>query len=505
MFVGGMALRTVTVLLAAILTVTVVAADAGGDAGRDPHRDPHHGHDPHDHGINQQFYEDIIANFTFLAPFPKAVFEVCWHEFFDHKGCYEILQEHRDDLTSHFHGAEIDCESQLCACSGKKLDDGLDKCFASADSPCYIVERCEPDLARCFDKWTYANLPLKCGDFLQCTRAKRGLNMQEAVCDDRAKKQFPSCDARLACDYISNPNPPAPPHAQPTGSPAPNGGPDNHGLPFSFKVFIAAIVTAGVVVVILVFIAVYSRVRRRNVIPSANQQVRVRVADPVRWYGTRQLAALDVSETKAIAMPHSCSVIDCPRASAATEPLKYLLLPCRCEWCGCGAASMEAVARFPTDFNKEPLVRAYPGIDVVTVAEFGKMRTFSCRSCTAPVEKILNVGGTFVEEEEEKRSSDKFDDDHDGAPSCCICLSEPVSVVAMPCGHLSTCTSCAHRLMKGVPRRGANPTTVEVSSQCPKCRAKTDAMTVLDRDQVRLAVQTARNRASILSPLSRGN
>ena len=77
-------------------------------------------------------------------------------------------------------------------------------------------------------------------------------------------------------------------------------------------------------------------------------------------------------------------------------------------------------------------------------------------------------------------------------PECCICFSNPCNVAFLGCGHLIACHECSERLREAQTRR--NEGNVEVSSTCPLCRARLDAMVVLERNQVNTALLAAISR-----------
>merc|ERR1711916_388107 len=133
----------------------------------------------------------------------------------------------------------------------------------------------------------------------------------------------------------------------------------------------------------------------------------------------------------------------------------------------------------------------YPG---ESIANGGKQTpsTYRCRGCETPIESIVDLSAIYVDERDASESMPSVMHNGPLVPSCCICLSEPVRVVALPCNHLSTCSTCAHRLCKPVARRGASASLLEVASQCPKCRATTSAMVVLDDDQLQTAISASR-------------
>ena len=177
----------------------------------------------------------------------------------------------------------------------------------------------------------------------------------------------------------------------------------------------------------------------------------------------------------------SCSRCDAPEVRDVSSP-RYLLLPCRCEWCACGAkdASTDGLARY--------------------TAANGSSRCTRCStSVTAVVDLYqlhMDVGGHKSSAEPSLRSFGRLHSTVFDAPDCCICMSEPSCVAALPCGHLCACVDCGHRLAEDISVLGRDAATgaAEVGGRCPLCRATLRSMIVLDDVQLAAAVRAVGKR-----------
>jgi hypothetical protein len=441
--------------------------------------------------MSQEVYHEILNNFTYLAPLTQSVFEDCYESFWNL--CRLRLISDAESISTTYAPVRAQCNAEMCNCTKAEPTVKGGTCYTTPNDICDLVDRCEPNHAKCIGRFLYdGGLPAVCSQFLACSRSTNAISDQLRDCEQQVQQTFPDCNSIDACSFARDPDGPAipppvlptkPPHQHATSAPEAE-------FPMSFKVFIAVIAVAAIVLLMVGSIAVYSRIRRRNIIRRLNHtDVNVRVAEPVKWYGTRQLATVAIGATAAVKVVE-CTVSGCSvQISGVPVAHRYLLLPCRCEWCGCGSTDSQ-----PAKCVTGPdLVARYPGDKTISIHSSSgpPLETKVCMNCQSPIESIVDVCAVYVETCDEMRSDPAISSVDKNTPLCCVCLAEPVSVVALPCGHLSTCSSCAHRLTRGVARRGAEAGSVEVSSQCPKCRSRTSAMAVLDDDHVRLATLTA--------------
>jgi hypothetical protein len=195
--------------------------------------------------------------------------------------------------------------------------------------------------------------------------------------------------------------------------------------------------------------------------------------DAVQWFGcgTRR----DTSG--------GCCRCGGPRVADAELP-RYLLLPCRCEWDGCGDDGSG---------RGRPLERYATASDTVGAPK--------CGGCSAAVAEVIDLHHLFVEVDgtaavniDSARSFGRAHSAVIDAPDCCICMSEASCVVVGPCCHVACCTDCGHRIASE-PARQRNAVTGrgEVVSRCPLCRVTITAMTVLDDEQRDAAVAAAKS------------
>eukprot|EP00672_Neobodo_designis_P027828 CAMPEP_0174828612 /NCGR_PEP_ID=MMETSP1114-20130205/1429_1 /TAXON_ID=312471 /ORGANISM="Neobodo designis, Strain CCAP 1951/1" /LENGTH=473 /DNA_ID=CAMNT_0016062333 /DNA_START=29 /DNA_END=1450 /DNA_ORIENTATION=+ len=467
MFIG------ITFVFAAVMVVwfdVPVAAD---------HAHDHHGHRD-GHQISRQEYDELRRNFSFMNYFDKTVLEVCYGEFFHH--CLPLLRGHEAAYDIEFRPTRAQCDEEFCNCSGIAAT----HCAATIDhtSSCEVVDRCWPNFKKCIGRWIYTplRLPGSCRDFMHCTRSPQGIRAEDKLCAAEMV-HHPKCDAAQGCSYVVNPaGPPVPP---PTQAPEPHKV-IGHGTRIAVSVFIACIATGGFVVMLIAAVAMWSRLRRRrNVVPGLAPAVHIEVADPVGGLAWANWSA-----------QHKARPV---RSRIATQHLQTPNSRRGCWYFLADASGVAAVSVCRVIQQSPGCQAASPptcGFDA-TPAMSSQREKESARpriaaaAAETPIEAIVDLSAVYVDERDASESVPMIGG---GAPSCCICLSEPVRVVALPCGHLSTCSSCAHRLCKPVPRRGAATSTVEVASQCPQCRTTTNAMVVLDDNQLTAAVTASRMR-----------
>jgi hypothetical protein len=264
-------------------------------------------------------------------------------------------------------------------------------------------------------------------------------------------------------------------------------------------------------------------------------------ADPLRWFGlardTYQPPAVPgVAQAPA---SHVCSVCEVSPMADVHQP-RYVLLPCRHQWCGCGAAKpVTSPSLLPPALRPQPVdpTAAYAAAAHNTTVRMdatddddavSRPAASHCIHCGSGVAAVIDVHQLFL------------DMDHPGgdgslngaaakqvrtyvtsplrraeavpgfptspaaaaaveiqpeidAPDCCVCLAAPSSVVALPCMHLATCCDCGHRIAAAAHRQ-ASPPFADAVSCCPLCRTPIRAMAVLDDVLLSAAVHAAAKR-----------
>jgi hypothetical protein len=156
---------------------------------------------------------------------------------------------------------------------------------------------------------------------------------------------------------------------------------------------------------------------------------------------------------------------------------RYLLLGCRCEWCGCHAAQGASPSQ---RYNRS-----------------------SCERCGSAVQTVVDLHRLYLEIDPDSahappqtsaRSFGRFHSTVFDAPDCCICMAEPSTVALLPCGHLAGCNGCTRVLVANATNyRGADGVMV-TGSRCPLCRSAIAGLLELNDDQLATAVRSAAKR-----------
>ena len=402
--------------------------------------------------VNNRWYQYITRLFPFLGGVPMTTFDVCFDEFNGAGGCYSALDANGvGTATAHqFAPVNSRCyvqEQQVCA---QHIPWG-------PNEDCDFYSVCWPNAFNCINAWTFAagNLPNGCNRFLRCAQTQTAMDTAFEACVNGMTGQVCNATASCAFTYFRN--------STPTWSTTGDGNLLGTSVPAIVGVFLAVIVVVLGTSTCLLYV---KHRRWRRLQDEQMQDIVVDVAPPVRWFGLRASQAssepADEDERDGAAVQgeaSSCSICRSSMADVAPDAPRLLLLPCRCEWCGCTPHQKHPTRRSPSEagYKKaDPEVAGdnkpesiFGGVTASALSSYGATthaaivphprkpppprlpdgkvdrspeaiaeaaknvrRTFGCRRCGVPVEAVVDLHALFVDVEavEGSRSPAAADD-----------------------------------------------------------------------------------------------
>ena len=464
--------------------------------------------------ISPYFLQNLYNSYDFLGILEPITFILCKSEL--ELQCLPALAN--STANTAFQPVLSQCQTNWCNCHpnpSQSYDPSNGQLICSYSRPhqldrsCYLSETCYEYYLQCIADWVFganSGLPQECNPLLECAQQPSVFedNVDQCASIRATTGHWPGCNHTRSCGFT-----PYNISVQPV-----KPYPDTSSSPFEDATM--GLTTAiGIIVVVLLFSLAYAVVRHRRAIAEwraaedaallSRDELREATVNKARWYGEKlQVVApgnaddetnptstgIEMEEMK------TCGV--CGREGQ----LPYLLLPCRCHWCGCKPADIDGSPKSKKESKSSKKRRTKPQ----TNGELEHPETCG-EKCGSKIEDYLDLvelakknydflaplmhATTSAPAEEEERPSRREQSDKSSTTegACVICLDEKAVVAFYPCRHRATCADCGKRIIAGdavssytqiqslVRRRRAD-------CQCPLCRTEIDFAVVISTEQL---------------------
>ena len=505
------------------------------------------------------FYSDIVREFPYFFPMMPVAFDECYDEFTN--SCLPALRKARLSVYAAYQRQGSVCMSGFCKCLPAGAFDVNGHCRyeddESKETLCHIVDDCMSSRDLCFMNFLNNQLPGNCSSFMSCTVTY--LENSVTQCKIDIEERFGNlCSSADSCSYLYRSAGSSAPSSQTDPAAADRGSTMSQAIRVGLYLTVACMALLGVLFIALI---VRHRRMRLNVamtmraagdggaMTDANRGAEQMIVfqEAPRYFGVNQLvvdlpAAGNAGETGGL-VGRRCVVCGKPfaitlerhaAAGGASSAGRVMLLPCRDEWCGCQpaaplgggggvsqrAASFDPAAPSGPRAQSVKLIQLYSKAAAAAANPLGRpspssidgpARSATCAGCQQAVEcavdltKVYNAGTPAASSGGPAAPSARL-------PLCVICLEGRAEVALLPCGHVTSCSTCSRALQDAVPRRVAGQSnTIEVSCQCPICRTRIVDMVLLDESQLLACVDKRDSLAEsdatspVPSPRERGS